>query len=55
VRTILLELKRVWNHLNDIAAICAGVGLAAGNNAFAPSPQHPEVRDTSRSRTSSMR
>jgi Ni,Fe-hydrogenase III large subunit len=35
VRTILLELERVWNHLNDIAAICAGVGLAAGNNAFA--------------------
>jgi Ni,Fe-hydrogenase III large subunit len=35
VRTALLELERVWNHLNDIAAICAGVGLAAGNNAFA--------------------
>ena len=34
-RTILLELERVWNHLNDIAAICAGVGLAAGNNSFA--------------------
>ena len=25
-RTILLELERIWNHLNDIAAICAGVG-----------------------------
>ena len=25
VRTILLELERVWSHLNDIAAICAGV------------------------------
>jgi Ni,Fe-hydrogenase III large subunit len=35
IRTILLELERIWNHLNDIAAICAGVGLAAGNNYFA--------------------
>ncbi len=35
VRTILLELERMWSHLNDIAAVCAGVGLAAGNNAFA--------------------
>ena len=35
VRTILLELERTWNHLNDVAAICAGVGLAAGNNRFA--------------------
>jgi Ni,Fe-hydrogenase III large subunit len=34
-RTILLELERTWNHLNDIAAVCAGVGLAAGNNLFA--------------------
>jgi Ni,Fe-hydrogenase III large subunit len=34
-RTVLLELERVWNHLNDIAAACAGVGLAAGNNFFA--------------------
>ncbi len=34
VRTILLELERVWNTLNDIGAICAGVGLAAGNNRF---------------------
>jgi Ni,Fe-hydrogenase III large subunit len=33
-RTILLELERVWNHLNDIAAVCAGVGLAAGNSLF---------------------
>jgi Ni,Fe-hydrogenase III large subunit len=31
-RTILLELERVWNTLNDISAICAGVGLAAGTN-----------------------
>ncbi len=25
----------IWNHLNDIAAICAGVGFAAGNSRFA--------------------
>jgi Ni,Fe-hydrogenase III large subunit len=35
IRTILVELERVWNHLNDIAAICAGVGMAVGNSAFA--------------------
>jgi Ni,Fe-hydrogenase III large subunit len=35
VRTVLLELERIWNHLNDIAAVCAGVGLAAGNSFFA--------------------
>ena len=35
VRTILLELERMWSHLNDIAAVCAGVGLAAGNTSFA--------------------
>lgn len=34
-RTILLELERVWSHLNDIGQICAGVGMAAGNNLFA--------------------
>ena len=34
-RTILLELERLWSHLNDIAAICAGVGMAAGNHRFA--------------------
>jgi Ni,Fe-hydrogenase III large subunit len=34
-RTFLLELERVWNHLNDMSAICAGVGLAAGTNRFA--------------------
>jgi Ni,Fe-hydrogenase III large subunit len=33
-RTILLELERVWNTLNDIGAICAGVGLAAGTSRF---------------------
>ncbi|MGZ4320202.1 MAG: hydrogenase large subunit [Gaiellaceae bacterium] len=35
VRTIMLELERTWNHLNDIAAICAGTGLAGGNSFFA--------------------
>jgi Ni,Fe-hydrogenase III large subunit len=35
VRTILLELERAWNHVNDIAALCAGTGLAAGNTFFA--------------------
>ena len=34
-RTVLLELERAWSHLNDIAAICAGAGLAAGNTSFA--------------------
>ena len=34
-RTILLELERVWNHLNDISAVCAGTGLAAGSQYFA--------------------
>ena len=33
-RTILLELERVWNTLNDIAAICSGVGLALGTSRF---------------------
>ena len=33
-RTLLLELERAWNHLNDIAAICAGVGMASGNSYF---------------------
>jgi len=35
VRTILLELERAWSHLNDIAAVCAGAGVAAGNTFFA--------------------
>ena len=35
VRTVLLELERVWSHFNDIAAACSGTGLAAGNNRFA--------------------
>jgi Ni,Fe-hydrogenase III large subunit len=34
-RTLLLELERLYNHLNDIGAICAGVGFAPGTMAFA--------------------
>jgi Ni,Fe-hydrogenase III large subunit len=34
-RTVLLELERVWSHLNDISAGCAGTGLAAGAQRFA--------------------
>ncbi len=34
-RTALLELERLYNHLGDVAAICAGVGFAPGNMAFA--------------------
>jgi Ni,Fe-hydrogenase III large subunit len=33
-RTLLLELERIWSHLNDVAAVCAGVGLAPGNHLF---------------------
>lgn len=34
-RTLLLELERLYNHLNDLGAVCAGVGFATGNTAFA--------------------
>ena len=34
-RTVLLELERLYNHLHDIGAICAGVGFAPGTMAFA--------------------
>jgi Ni,Fe-hydrogenase III large subunit len=34
-RTVLLELERVYNHLHDLSAICAGVGFAAGTMAYA--------------------
>lgn len=34
-RTVLVELERLYNHLNDLAAICAGVGFAPGSMAFA--------------------
>ena len=35
VRTIMLELERLWSHLNDVGAMCAGVGMAAGTQRFA--------------------
>jgi Ni,Fe-hydrogenase III large subunit len=34
-RTVALELERLYNHLHDIGAICAGVGFAPGSMAFA--------------------
>ena len=34
-RTVLLELERLYNHLHDIGAICAGVGFTPGTLAFA--------------------
>jgi Ni,Fe-hydrogenase III large subunit len=34
-RTTLLEHERLYNHLHDIGAICAGVGFAPGSMAFA--------------------
>jgi Ni,Fe-hydrogenase III large subunit len=34
-RTLLLELERLYNHLNDIGAMCAGIGFAAGTMLFA--------------------
>lgn len=34
-RTVALELERLYNHLHDIGAICAGVGFAPGTMAFA--------------------
>lgn len=30
VRTLLLELERLYNHIGDIGNMCAGTGLAAG-------------------------
>ncbi|TCL61850.1 Ni,Fe-hydrogenase III large subunit [Hydrogenispora ethanolica] len=35
LRVVLAELERVYNHLNDISAICAGVGLALGTQRAA--------------------
>jgi Ni,Fe-hydrogenase III large subunit len=35
VRTLLCELERLYNHLNDLSAICAGIGFAPGAMAFA--------------------
>lgn len=34
-RTLLLELERLYNHLNDVSAVCAGIGFAPGTMAFA--------------------
>ena len=34
-RTLLIELERLYNHLNDLGQICAGVGLAPGAMTFA--------------------
>lgn len=34
-RTLLLELERLWNHLNDLGAALSGIGLAAGATTFA--------------------
>jgi len=34
IRTVLLELERLYNHLHDIGQVCAGVGFAAGTMAF---------------------
>ena len=35
LRTALLELERLYNHIGDVGNICAGVGLAAGTMAGA--------------------
>ncbi|MEC4676509.1 MAG: NADH-quinone oxidoreductase subunit F, partial [Nitrospirota bacterium] len=32
VRTILLELERLYNHIGDIGNMCAGTGVAVGNS-----------------------
>lgn len=34
-RTLLLELERLYNHLHDIGALCAGAGFAPGTMVFA--------------------
>jgi Ni,Fe-hydrogenase III large subunit len=34
-RTLALELERLYNHLHDIGALCAGVGFAVGTMSFA--------------------
>lgn len=31
IRTILLELERIYNHIGDIGNMCAGTGLQVGN------------------------
>lgn len=32
IRTILLEMERLYNHIGDVGNICAGVGLALGTS-----------------------
>jgi len=32
IRTLLLEMERLYNHIGDIGNICAGVGLAFGSS-----------------------
>jgi len=41
-RTLLLELERLYNHLNDIGAVCSGVGFAVGAMAFAALKEHAQ-------------
>lgn len=33
-RTLLLELERLYNHLHDLSALCAGIGFDPGAMAF---------------------
>jgi Ni,Fe-hydrogenase III large subunit len=46
-RTLLIELERVYNHANDIGAMCAGVGLAPGAMVFAHAKERAQriIRD----------
>jgi Ni,Fe-hydrogenase III large subunit len=46
-RTLLMELERLYNHVNDLGAICAGVGFAPGAMAFASFKERAQriVRD----------
>ncbi len=34
-RTLLCELERLYNHLHDLSALCAGIGFAPGTMTFA--------------------
>ncbi|MBK5232924.1 MAG: NADH-quinone oxidoreductase subunit C [Thermoleophilia bacterium] len=34
-RTVLLEMERLYNHLHDLSALCAGVGFDPGTMTFA--------------------
>jgi Ni,Fe-hydrogenase III large subunit len=42
-RTLLLELERLYNHLHDIGALCAGVGYAPGTMAFSALKDRAQV------------